>query len=179
MTPNTLDEIKYPIGRLTIDPEVTAPKRRAWIEQIGSLPQRLRSAVAGLSDDQLDRRYREGGWTVRQVIHHVADEHLNAFAYFKAALTEDDPAVRVYEEPRWAETADAREAPVALSLSLLSALHARWIILLTSLNDDAFARGYVHPRRGRLALDHAVQLYAWHGHHHAAQITGLRSREGW
>jgi len=179
MTSNDSEEIRYPIGRLKLDPEVTEAKRQSWIAHIASLPEHLRSALDGLSERQLDQRYRAGGWTVRQVAHHLADEHLNAFAYFKMALTEDDPAIKTYEEPLWAETTDARQAPIALSLSLLTALHARWVLLLRSLGEKEFARGYSHPSRGRVSLDDGIQLYAWHGLHHAAQITGLRVREGW
>ena len=174
-----LDAIRYPIGRVTIATEVTAEDRRAWISQIAAMPAGLRSALEGLSDSQLDRCYREGGWTLRQVAHHLADEHLNAFGYFKKAATEEDPVVNVYDEPRWAETKDAREAPISLSLELLTALHARWVILLNSLEQKDFARGYLHGRRGRVSLDEGVQLYAWHGRHHTAHITSLRDREGW
>ena len=180
MTPaENLDAIRYPIGRVTIATEVSAADRGEWLAQIAETPARLRAAVAGLTDQQLDTRYRDGGWTVRQVAHHLADEHLNAFGYFKRAATEDDPAVPVYVEPRWAETRDAREAPVELSLDLLTALHARWVILLNSLSAKDFARAYVHGRRGRVSLDEGIQLYAWHGRHHTAHITSLREREGW
>ena len=180
MTPaDNLDRIRYPIGKVQIVTDVTPAARRGWIAQIAEAPARLRSALAGLSDQQLDRRYRDGGWTLRQVAHHLADEHSNAFGYFKKAVTEDDPAVNVYEEPRWAETKDAREAPVELSLDLLTALHARWVILLNSLSEKDFARAYVHERRGRVSLDEGIQLYAWHGRHHTAHITSLRDREGW
>ena len=179
MTPDALENIRYPIGRLAIDPDVTEAKRGVWIGQIASLPEHLRSALEGLSEGQLDRRYRAGGWTVRQVTHHLGDEHLNAFAYFKMALTEDEPAIKTYEEPLWAETTDARHAPIELSLGLLTALHARWTLLLRSLGESELARGYRRPSRGKVSLDAAIQLYAWHGLHHTAQITGLRAREGW
>jgi hypothetical protein len=142
------------------------------------MPSELRAAVSGLSEAHLDQRYRSEGWTVRQVVHHLADEHLNAYAYFKMALTEDEPVVKLYNEPRWAETEDARVAPVELSIDLLSALHARWVLLLHSLDDEGFGRGYIH-RRGRISLDVGIQLYAWHGMHHTAHITTLRQREGW
>ena len=174
-----LEAIRYPIGRVTIAAKVSAADRRAWIAQIAAAPEGLRSALAGLSDSQLNRRYREGGWTLRQVAHHLADEHLNAFGYFKKAATEDDPVVNVYDEPRWAETKDAREAPIELSLELLTALHARWVILLNSLEQEDFARAYQHGRRGRVSLEEGIQLYAWHGRHHTAHITRLRDREGW
>ena len=179
MTPaDNLDPIRYPIGRVQIVTHVTPAARSGWIAQIAETPAKLRAALAGLSDQQLDRRYRDGGWTLRQVAHHLADEHLNAFGYFKKAMTEDAPVVNVYVEPSWAETKDAREAPVELSLDLLTALHARWAILLNSLSEEDFARPYVHRER-RLSLDQGLQIYAWHGPHHTAHITGLRDREGW
>lgn len=115
---------------------------------------------------------------MRQVVHHLADEHINGFAYFKMALTEDEPVVKTYDEPRWAETKDGREAPIEPSLNLLTGLHARWVILLNALAEEGFARAYVH-RRGRVTIDDGIQLYAWHGLHHASQIMGLRASEGW
>jgi len=179
MTPvDKMEEIRYPIGRFTIDPDGAESKRMLWISQIASLPSKLRAAVDGLSDAQLNQRYRPEGWTARQVVHHLADEHLNGFTYFKMAMTEDDPVVKTYNEPRWAETGDACEAPIELSLNLLAALHARWVILLNSLDENGFARSYIH-RRGRISIDDGIQLYAWHSLHHTAQITGLRERERW
>ena len=176
---DALEIVRYPIGRVTIVTDVTAADRVRWIAQIAEAPAKLRTALAGLSEQQLDRSYRDGGWTLRQVAHHLADEHLNAFGYFKKAATEDDPPVNVYVEPRWAETKDAREAPVELSLDLLTALHARWVILLNSFSEKDFASAYVHGRRGRVSLDEGIQLYAWHGLHHTAHITSLRDRENW
>ena len=167
------DTIRYPVGRCVLILESDPAKRVSWIADIADLPAHLRSAVAGLSNEQLDQRYRAGGWTLRQVVHHLADEHLNAFAYFKMALTEDDPVIKQYDEPAWAATPDARSAPVDLSLDLLKALHARWVLLLTSLDNDQFLRTYTH-RRGRLTLDHAIQLYSWHCRHHTAHITNFR-----
>lgn len=179
MTPGErLEEVRYPIGRFILDPEVTEPKRGLWIEHIAALPASLSAAVGGLTEAQLDRRYRPEGWTVRQVVHHLADEHVNAFTYFKMALTEDEPIIKTYSEPSWAETQDARAAPVELSLNLLAALHARWAVLLSSLDDEGFGRAYIH-RRGRVSVNDGIQLYAWHSRHHTAQIAGLRKREGW
>jgi hypothetical protein len=179
MTPEeNLEAIRFPIGRFTIEPDAPESKRGLWIGHIAALPANLRAAVAGLSEAQLDLRYRPGGWTARQVVHHLADEHVNAFTYFKMALTEDEPVVKTYDEPRWAETEDARAAPVELSLNLLAGLHARWVVLLNSLEEGDFGSAYVH-RRGRVSVDDAIQLYAWHGLHHTAHIVGLRKREGW
>jgi hypothetical protein len=179
MTPEEqLESVRFPIGRFTIDPDVTAAKRGLWIGRMAALPAGLRAAVGGLTEAQFDRRYRPGGWTARQVVHHLADEHVNAFTYFKMALTEDEPVIKTYDEPRWAETEDARAAPVESSLNLLSGLHARWAVLLNSLDDESFGRAYIH-RRGRVSIDDGIQLYAWHGLHHAAHIVGLREREGW
>ena len=170
-----MTDIRYPIGKCTVDPDITPAKRATWISDIANLPANLRDAVAGLSDEQLAHVYRPGGWTLRQVVHHLADEHLNAFAYFKAALTEDDPVIKQYDEPAWATTFDASIAPVELSLNLLTALHARWILLLNSLDDSQFARAYIH-RRGRLTLDDAIQLYSWHCRHHTAHIVSFRNQ---
>jgi len=174
-----LDALRYPIGRVDIAENVTPADRIEWIAQMEAAPANLRRALADLSETQLNQRYREGGWTLRQVAHHVADEHLQAFGYFKRAVTENNPLVSVYSEPSWAETRDARAAPIALSLDLLTALHARWVILLNSLDQKDFARAYQHPRRGLVSVDEGIQLYAWHGRHHTAHITALRDREGW
>ena len=176
---NAADEIRFPVGDFVIAPAVTDEKRRRWIAEIAQAPTKLRGALAGLSEDQLNARYREGGWTLRQVVHHLADAHVNGFARFKLALTEDNPPIKTYEEALWAETIDGREAPVELSLKLLEALHERWIILLDSLRDRDFARSFSHPQRGVMTIDKAIQLYAWHGVHHTAHVTGLREREGW
>jgi len=176
---NAAEEVRFPVGDFVIDPVVTDEKRRGWIAEMAQAPENLRVALAGLSDDQLDTCYREGGWTLRQVIHHLADAHINGFVRFKLALTEDNPPIKTYEETLWAETIDGREAPVELSLKLLEALHERWIILLDSLRESDFAKSFSHPQRGAMTIDKAIQLYAWHGVHHAAHITGLRERKGW
>jgi uncharacterized damage-inducible protein DinB len=173
------DKVRYPVGDFGVDLEITPSKRRGWLRELAELPERLSAAVSGLDEKQLGTPYRDGGWTPRQVVHHLADAHLNGFVRFKLALTEDFPPIKTYEESLWAETADARRAPVELSLRLLSALHERWTILLDSLSEGQFDRAFSHPDRGPLTIDKAVQLYAWHGLHHAAQITGLRARMGW
>jgi uncharacterized damage-inducible protein DinB len=173
------DTVRYPVGDFGIDPEVTASKRQQWLRQMAEMPQGLAAAVSGLDDRQLGTPYREGGWTPRQVIHHLADAHMNGFVRFKLALTEDHPPIKTYEEALWAETADGREAPVDVSLRLLAALHHRWMILLESLSHPQFACAFSHPQRGLMTIDKAIQLYAWHGIHHTAHITGLRARQGW
>lgn len=175
----TMQEIRFPVGDFSIDREVTAAKRRLWIQQMAEAPANLRAAVSGLSEEQIDTRYREGGWTLRQVVHHLADAQLNGFVRFKLALTEDRPAIKTYEEALWAETADGREAPIELSLTLLEALHRRWVLLLESLPESGFGRSFRHPERGEMTLDAGLQLYAWHGRHHTAHIRGLRERKGW
>jgi hypothetical protein len=177
---NPVDSVRYPVGDFTIDPDVTPAKRERWLEQMAKMPQALAAAVRGLEAWQLDTPYREGGWTPRQVVHHLADAHMNGFVRFKLALTEDAPPIKTYEETLWGETADVREAPVEASLRLLAALHERWLILLRSLSEAQFAGcAFSHPDRGLMTIDKAVQLYAWHGLHHAAHITGLRRRRGW
>jgi uncharacterized damage-inducible protein DinB len=161
---------RYPIGPFTYDPDVTAATRAAAIATIASLPRELRTVTAPLTDRQIDTPYRDGGWTVRQVVHHVADSHINAYVRFRWALTEDTPTLKAYDENAWSRLPDAATAPVALSLDLLSALHARWVALLNSLTDDDFARAMVHPKSGQQPLDRFLQLYAWHGRHHTAHV---------
>ncbi len=169
------DKVRYPIGDFALAPEVTPAERRQWIRQMDELPGRLAAAVAGLRDEELSTPYREGGWTLKQVVHHLADAHLNGFARFKLALTEDTPAIKTYEEALWAETADGRDAPVEVSLQLLAALHRRWTILLESLSEAQFARAFSHPDRGLMTIDKAIQLYAWHCLHHTAHIDAFRA----
>lgn len=174
------DKARYPVGDFGIDSEVTPSKRQAWLQQVAQMPSQLAAAVRGLDARQLGTPYREGGWTPRQVVHHLADAHLNGFVRFKLALTEELPPIKTYEEALWAETADGKDGPVELSLQLLAALHERWMILLRSLSDTQFgSRAFSHPQRGLMTIDRAIQLYAWHGIHHTAQITGLRARQGW
>ncbi len=173
------DDLRYPTGDFELDPQVTPGKRRLWIRQMAETPRRLAEAVAGLDEAQLGTPYRDGGWTSKQVVHHLADAHLNGFARFKLALTEDTPAIKTYEEALWAETADGRNARPELSLQLLAALHERWSILLDSLSEAEFERAFSHPQRGLMTVDKAIQLYAWHGLHHTAHVTALRARRGW
>jgi uncharacterized damage-inducible protein DinB len=174
-----MDDPRYPTGKFRVDPNPTPDKRAGWIRQIADAPAALRAAVAGLDARQLDSPYRPGGWTVRQVLHHVPDSHLNAYVRFKLALTENNPTIKTYDEAAWANVADTARTPPDVSLSLLDALHARWIILMESMQVSDFARPLTHPEHGPVTLDWMLQLYAWHGRHHAAHITSLRQREGW
>lgn len=172
-------DLSYPIGKHDWRTPVTPEMRPPSIAQIAAAPARFREAVQGLDDRQLDTPYRPGGWTVRQVVHHVADSHMNSLIRFRLALTEDAPLVKAYDQVKWAELADSRTAPVAPSLQLLDGLHGRWVALLGSLSDADFGRTFRHSELGPLRLDSALALYAWHGRHHAAHITGLRERMGW
>jgi uncharacterized damage-inducible protein DinB len=171
-------DLRYPIGRFQRRDSVSESERRALLGAIAEAPAKLCAAVAGLGEQQLDTPYRPGGWTVRQVVHHVPDSHMNAFVRFKLALTEDEPTIKTYDEARWAELADAK-APIEPSLALLDNLHKRWIVLLSSLAPSDWPRTLRHPELGVLTLDGIVQLYAWHGRHHVAHITALRERNGW
>jgi uncharacterized damage-inducible protein DinB len=154
-------------------------QRTQWIAEIAETPAKLRAAVAGLNEDQLQTPYREGGWTVRQVVHHVPDSHMNAYVRFKLALTETEPLIKPYKEAAWAELADSRETPIEVSLALLDHLHDRWVRLLRSLREEDFARPFRHPELGVVPLERNLALYAWHGKHHVAHITALRERERW
>lgn len=172
-----MDE-RFPIGRFQWTGSNTPEQRRQFIAQIESVPARLREAVAGLSEEQIDTPYRTGGWTVRQVVHHLPDSHMNAYVRFKLALTEEQPTIKPYDEAAWALLADSR-SPVDVSLRLTEALHERWGRVLRSMNDADFQRKLTHPEQGLVALDRFVALYAWHGAHHIAHITHLRERMGW
>jgi uncharacterized damage-inducible protein DinB len=171
---------RYPLGRFTFEGPSTAAQRSGWIDQVEAAPARLRAAVAGLDEEQLETPYREGGWTLRQVAHHVPDSHMNASVRFRLALTEDRPTIVPYDEDQWARLADARSAPVEASLRLLEALHERWVLLLRAMTAEDFARGLVHPEHpSGMTLEKMLALYAWHGRHHVAHIEALRDREGW
>jgi hypothetical protein len=172
-------DLRYPIGPFTFEGPLTEIQRRHVIDQIEETPARLRGAIEGLSPQQLDTPYRPGGWTVRQAIHHVPDSHLNSYIRLKLALTEDVPTIKPYHEDRWAELADARHAPIEISLALLESLHRRWVMLLRSLTAQDFARTFFHPELGPVNLEQYTSLCAWHGRHHVAHITSLRERLGW
>ncbi|HEX9887807.1 MAG TPA: putative metal-dependent hydrolase [Longimicrobiales bacterium] len=175
-----MDDPRYPIGPFTPKGRpLTESERSAAIDRIEAHPANMRAAVAGLSDEQLDTTYRDEGWTVRQVVHHVVDSHVNAYVRFKKVLTEEHPTVGVYEESLWAELPDARSAPVDGSLAILDALHARWVSVLRALGPDDFARKAHHPEIGDIDVDVLVQIYGWHCPHHEAHITTLRERMGW
>ena len=172
-------DLRYPIGPFKFEGSVTEDQRQRFIDQIEGTPAKLRAAVEGLSPEQLDTPYRPGGWTVRQLVHHLPDSHLNSYTRFKLALTEDEPTIKPYYEDRWAELDDARNAPIEISLALLESLHRRWVLLLRSLAPQDFARTFRHPELGVVSLDKNVSLYAWHGRHHVAHITSLRERMEW
>lgn len=172
-------DLRYPIGPFEWKGESSEDERRQRIERIETAPVRLMAAVQGLSEEQLETAYRPGGWTLRQVVHHVADSHLNSYTRFRLALTEDTPTIKGYDQERWAELSDARTAPVLVSLVLLEALHRRWVQLLRSMTPADFARMFVHSELGRVSLDRNLALYAWHGDHHTAHITALRERMAW
>jgi uncharacterized damage-inducible protein DinB len=174
-----MTDLRYPIGKFTPVPSLTPEQRAVCIEQVAAAPAQFRRAVAGLTDGQLDTPYRDGGWTVRQVVHHVPDSHMNAYVRFKLGLTEDTPAIKTYEEKDWAKTPEVAATPVDVSLSLLEALHVRWVTLLKRMKPADFARTVKHPEWGTPSLDTMLALYAWHGRHHTAHVTALRERMGW
>jgi hypothetical protein len=174
-----MEDLRYPIGRFDKSADVTEGRLREAIADIAATPARLRAAVAGLTDEQLDTPYRPGGWTVRQVIHHVADSHANSYIRIRLALTEEEPTIKPYDEASWAELPDAKSLPVEVSLGMLDSMHYRWVSLLNTLTPSDFTRTFRHPEMGLLRLDVNTCLYAWHGKHHEAHITHLRARQGW
>jgi uncharacterized damage-inducible protein DinB len=174
-----MQDLRYPIGRCPSKSALTPEERAAAIGAIAHTPGRLRAAVKGLSSEQLDTPYRPGGWTVRQVVHHLPDSHMNSYIRCKLALTENEPTIKAYDEDLWAKLKDSHDTPIELSLVLLEALHKRWVILLQGLKTEDFARRLVHPERGPMTLDDVLTTYSWHGEHHVAHITALRHRMGW
>lgn len=174
-----LDDLRFPIGHFSPPASSLSGVRAAHIQTLRVLPERLRAAVSGLSDTQLDTPYREGGWTVRQVVHHVADSHANSYIRFKLALTEDWPTVKSYDEAAWANLSDSRRLPVEVSLAMIESLHGRWVGLLEALTDEDYQKGFVHSDLGRQNLAKSLALYDWHSRHHTAHITSLRARQGW
>ena len=172
-------DLRYPVGPFEFAGTLSNEQRQTLIDQIAATPEKMRAAVEGLSDEQLNTPYRPEGWTVRQVVHHVPESHMNSYVRFKLAVTEEEPTVKTYFEDRWAQLDDAKQAPVGLSLNLLEALHERWVWFLRSLKDADFQRTFRHPELGTVSVDKNIALYAWHGRHHVAHITSLRERMGW
>jgi hypothetical protein len=170
---------RYPIGKFSYDAPPSVEQRQKLIEDIQKAPAALRAVVRGLSPEQLETPYRDGGWTVRQVVHHVPDSHMNAYVRFKLALTEQEPTIKPYMEDRWAELQDSQSTPLEVSLALLENLHARWVPLLRSLKEADWKRSFHHPELGLVPLEKNLALYSWHGRHHVAHITALREKMGW
>jgi len=173
-------DLRYPVGKFDWNAPISEADHSRLIAEIAATPGALRSAVAGLSRDQLETAYRPGGWTVKQVVHHVPDSHMNAYSRFKLALTEDQPTIKPYDEAKWAELPDSQRVPIDVSLNLLDALHQRWVPLMRAMDAADFNRTLMHPEHNRvMTLVQLLGLYAWHGRHHVAHITSLRKREGW
>jgi hypothetical protein len=170
MSDPVLERQRYPIGRFKWPASVTAEERAALLERVATAPGRLAELVSGLTEQQLDTPYREGGWTVRQVVHHLPDSHINSYVRFKLALTEEEPVIKPYDEAAWAMLRDTAETPVQISLMLLATLHGRWVILMRGLTEQQWARAMRHPEHGLLRLDRVLALYAWHGDHHIAHV---------
>src|SRR5438477_939414 len=171
-------DLRYPVGNFKWPERVSEEERENYFEKIEETPAKLRAAVKGLSESQLDTPYRDGGWTVRQLVHHLPDSHMNAYVRFKLALTESVPTIKPYAEDKWAELADSRSTPIETSLALLESLHSRWVLLLRSLKPEDFSRKLVHPDRGEKTIDWLLFVYGWHGPHHTAHITELRKAKG-
>jgi uncharacterized damage-inducible protein DinB len=174
-----MPDLRYPIGKFTYDGPATSEEKQELLNQIEQAPGHLRAAIKGLSQQQLDTPYRPEGWTVRQVVHHVPDSHLNAYVRFKLALTEEEPTIKPYAEDKWARLADTPATPLDVSLTLLDSLHDRWVRLLRSLQQADWKRTFRHPELGVMDLEKTLALYAWHGKHHVAHITSMRERNGW
>lgn len=172
------DDLRFPIGKFDSNFEMTTEMRSAFVRTISELPDSLKTSIQGLNESQLDTEYRPDGWTVRQVVHHVADSHLNSYCRFKLALTEDFPTIRAYHEDRWAELSDSK-LPVEPSLKIIEGIHYRWTNLLESMSVEDFQRKINHPESGEWTLDKFLGLYDWHSKHHTAHITALRGRKGW
>ena len=174
-----MSDLRYPVGRFDWSESISPAKRAQYVEKIAATPAMLRQALAGLTPEQLDTPYREGGWTVRQVAHHVPDSHLNSYIRFKLALTEDEPTIKPYDEATWALLGDSVTTPVETSLCLLECLHERWVHLMRGMSDADWTRTFRHPERGTVSLERNAGLYAWHGDHHVEHIRALRRRSGW
>jgi len=176
----TLEQLKYPIGQFELPATITKDILSQWIAAISSFPTRLKNEVNHLTDEQLDTQYRPEGWTIRQVIHHCADSHMNSLIRFKLALTEDQPTIKPYYEERWAELLDSKNMPIAPSLKMLEGIHERWTILLNHLTEEQNERIFIHPEHGKkFRIDENIGVYAWHGNHHLAHITETKKRNNW
>jgi hypothetical protein len=174
-----MSDPRYPIGKFTFNGPSTEAQRNQFIDDIEQTPAALRSAIKNLSPEQIETPYRDGGWTVRQVVHHVPESHMNAYIRFKLALTEDEPTVKSYMEDRWAGTPDVESTPLEVSLVMMEPLHDRWVRLLRGMKPEEWNRTFRHPELGLVPLERNLALYAWHGKHHVAHITELRKRMGW
>lgn len=172
------EDLRYPIGKFDSKIEVTPENRKEFVQTIADLPSKIREVVSDLSEEQLDTPYRPEGWTIRQLVHHVADSHLNSYCRFKLALTEDFPTIRPYYEDRWAELADSK-LPIEDSLKIIEGVHSRWTSMLNSMTETEFQRKLNHPDSGEWTLEKFLGLYDWHSKHHTAHITSLRERNGW
>lgn len=171
-------DLRFPIGPFKCDEKITLSQVELWINEIQNLPSNLRSVVGKLDDSQLDVPYRQGGWTIRQVVHHIADSHMNAYIRFKLALTEDNPTIKTYEESSWADLIDSKLS-VDISLHLIEFLHMRWVALLSSLTEQDLKKVFTHPDSGLVTIERNIGIYAWHGKHHLAHITSLIETKGW
>ena len=174
-----MSDPRFPIGPFSLEGAITPERLKGFIDDIAAAPAQFRAAVANLSPAQLDTQYRSGGWTIRQVIHHVADSHMNSYVRFRLALTEDNPAIKPYDEARWADLHDAYTADVDISLRIIEAIHERWVLLVRSLSPVQWLRTFYHPERGTVRLDETAAMYSWHCKHHLAHITTLCRERGW
>ena len=180
MEATELEKLKYPTGKYIVPEKIKKSQVKKWIREIDKLPKRLKDEVKNLSDEQLNTPYREGGWTVRQVIHHLADSHINSYCRFRLALTEENPSIKPYDEAKWAELPDGKNAPIKYSLDLLRNLHKRWTMLLKTLDKEQLKKTFYHPEKNRnVPLDETIGLYSWHCNHHLAHITELKKKIGW
>jgi uncharacterized damage-inducible protein DinB len=174
-----MSDLRYPIGKFSYSGPPSDEQKQQFLSDVEQTPTRLRAALRGLSDQQLDTPYRDGGWTLRQLAHHVPDSHMNSYIRFKLALTEDDPTIKPYKENIWAELPEAKHAPIEVSMALLDSLHQRWLLMLNKLTAAEWKRTFRHPELGSMSLEKNLALYAWHGRHHTAHVTALREKMGW
>jgi len=174
-----MSDPRFPIGKPEFRTDLTAADRKALVDRIEATPAALNAAIEGLDQSQLDTPYRDGGWTVQQLVHHVFDSHCNAFIRFRLALTEDHPRITAYDQAAWAELADATAVPVSVSAQLIEGLHQRWVAMLHAFDESDWSRTLDHPENGDMSLDDMLQMYAWHGDHHVRHITALREAKGW